>query len=548
MVLIRDIPFRDIPSQSSLFLSYLDFSPPALSFFQCPPTIENLCHDLRNQVLQRQYPRSEIVSILRRQNESYGCAPETLRQIDRLEDQDCVAILTGQQVGIFTGPLYTIYKALSAIHLCDALEKRGIKAVPVFWMETEDHDLDEVTHQTVIGRDNSAQIVDYRGILFGPNAVTRKPVGSIEFPAAIREAVDDFTGHLPDTDWKSGIRSRLESAYRPGRTFTQSFAELFSYLMKGTGLILFDARDPQAKPLVSDIFRWAVENSEDIHRALVKRNLELKAAGFHAQVSTPDNATVLFRFEDGERYALERQDAGFGLKNGNRRFSRRELLALAGSAPENFSPNVLLRPIIQDSLFPTLAYVGGPAELAYFAQIETLYALCEQPMPAIWPRDSFTLLEAEIRDAMDRMGIEIGDCFKGIQSLTGKTLHNAGINPAGAGIQALKERLENTFIDIRPDLRNLDPSLVRALDTAQSKILHNIRRLESRILRFEGSRNSRILDTAGFLLGRCFPNGNLQERELSIFHFLARRGPAVLDAIRSGTGTSGFLHRVLQLE
>ena len=134
MATIRDIPFRDIPGHSALFLDYLDLSPSALNFYQAAPTIDSLCGDLRERILFRQYPRSAVASILRRQNADYGCDPETMRRIDLLEDPDSVAILTGQQVGIFTGPLYTVYKALSAVRLSDELEKRGIKAVPIFWI------------------------------------------------------------------------------------------------------------------------------------------------------------------------------------------------------------------------------------------------------------------------------------------------------------------------------------------------------------------------------------------------------------------------------
>ena len=257
---------------------------------------------------------------------------------------------------------------------------------------------------------------------------------------------------------------------------------------------------------------------------------------------------VLFYIENEERHALEKRTTGFALKNTDRTFSLEELRSLLAVNPEKFSPNVLLRPVIQDSLFPTLAYVGGPSELAYFAQVEALYSLLEKPMPVIWPRQSFTLMDAAIRDSMLKLGIEIQDCFEGIQFLKEKALHHTGSGDAGSRLQALIDKMETTFAEIGPDVKSLDPSLPQALDTAQRKILHNLRRLKSRVVDIEGTSDSSVLNAAGLLLNHCFPNRNLQERELNFLYFLSRHGPAVLDSIRSGILTSGFFHHVLQLE
>jgi len=548
MVLIKDIPYRNLPNQSKLFLRYLEKSPDVLRFYQHPPSFENLNIGLRDRITRQKFPRSEIVSILRRQNKSFECNAETLNLIDELENPDCVAILTGQQVGIFTGPLYTIYKALTAIRLCDELKIRGIRAVPIFWMETEDHDLAEVTHQTILAQNNPVQVIDHRDALFGNASISIRPVGSIHFPDSIRKVVDDFTASLPDTEWKNEIQSLLESTYRSGFTFTQSFARLLLKILGDTGLILFDPQDPQTKPLTAHIFRWALEKSDDIHASFLKRKVELEVAGFHSQVHISDGSTILFHIENGERHALERRDSGFGLKNSNRNFSLRELQNCASDTPEKFSPNVLLRPIIQDSLFPTLAYVGGPAELAYFAQIEALYTMLDKPMPVIWPRDSFTLMEAEIHRAMHSLGIEIQDCFEGIHFLKEKALHNTGFSSSGSSLLELEKNLGKTLSEIRPNAEALDPSLAKAVDTVQSKIQHNIQRLKSRVLHIEESRDSTVLNTIGLLLNHCLPNRNLQERELSILHFLSIGGPAVLDAIRSEIRTSEFFHHVLQLD
>ncbi len=546
--MIKDIAYRSLPNQSNLYLKYLERDPDALRFFQNAPDFKSLCSGPRERIIRCEFPRSKIVSILQRQNRGYGCTSRTLDRINELESPDCVAIVTGQQVGLFTGPLYTIYKALTAIHLSDALRDVGIRAVPVFWMETEDHDLQEATRQTVLAPDNSVQVMDYRNILFKDASLPDRPVGSIPFPDSILTVTHDYARNLPGSDWKPGTESLLASTYRPGSTFAQSFARLLTNILQDSGLILFDPGDPETKPLISHMFRWALEQSDAIYAALVARNRELEEAGFHSQVHISEKSTVLFHVENDERQAIERRPPGFALKNTDRILSLQKLQDRLAESPETFSPNVLLRPLIQDTLFPTLAYVGGPSELAYFAQVEALYNLREKPMPVIWPRESFTLIEAPVRDSMLRLGIEIQDCFEGLQYLKEKALHNTGPGRADSRLQALVRKLETTFTEIRQDVENLDPSLPRALDTARSKILHNLRRLKSRVVDIEGGTDSSVLNAAGLLLNHCLPNRNLQERELSILYFLSLRGPAVLDSIRAGIQTSGFFHHVLQLE
>jgi len=544
---VQEIPFRCIPRQSALFLSYLEFSPGALQFYQYAPTLENLERAARAFSAEPPVRKADLASILRRQNESFGCDSKTQQNIDELEKEGCVAILTGQQVGIFAGPLYAIYKALTAVHLAGTLKERGIRAVPVFWMETEDHDLAEVTHRTSLDTDSAIHSVDYGHTLFGNAEAPKGSVGSIRFPESIRNAVHDFLSRLPDSQWKPEIRQQLESTYKPGSKFAESFGGLLSRILRGTGLILFDPHDPEAKRLASGIWQQALVQSDSIRDALVQRKTGLQSAGFHAQVSVLENSTVLFFYEEQARLALERRGSDFALKNSPRVFSLDMLLQCAENTPEKFSPNVLLRPLIQDTLFPTIAYVGGSAEVAYFAQIEVLYRIFGRPMPIIWPRDSFTLIEPSIAAEMDRLQVDIQDCFQDQQRLVENVLRNLGLSDASSGVAELGTILDGGLTDIQPQLQSVDPTLARATETARRKILHNVERLKLRVSRMEATHNARITDAALRLANNCYPNGVLQERELSIQHFWGRYGPSVLDYIRSSLKPESFSHHVLYL-
>jgi bacillithiol synthase len=544
---VRDIPFRGIPKQSRLFLEYLDLSPAALRFFQHAPTIENL--ELRSRKIgDLQFSRQKLAAMLRKQNESFGTDTKTLDQISELEKPDCVAVLTGQQVGLFGGPLYTVYKAWTAIRMAENLNSRGLRAVPVFWMETEDHDLSEAMHQTVLDPLSSVHAADYRKSLFPDESAPNSAVGSILFPPNIRQVVLDYITHLPDSVQKPGVQALLESTYKPASTFAESFARLLSELFRGSGLILFDPHDTEAKSMVTGVFEWALTNATKIRASLWQRNQELEAAGFHAQVNILDHSTVLFLFDNGRRRALEQRESGFGLRGNDQVLQIQQLTEEARRSPGKFSPNVLLRPIIQDCLFPTVAYVGGSSELAYFAQIETLYALCGRPMPVIWPRNSFTLLEPEICLLMDSLGLRVEDCFAGKQAVLEKAIRNSGQSISGIRLQNLIDHLEQSFAEMRSEVQATDPPSALAFETAKRKILHNLRHLRSQVIRAEGTRNISIAESVTALVNNCFPNQNLQERELGIFHFWARHGSSLPETLHSATEISNWAHRIVSLE
>jgi bacillithiol synthase len=548
MATIQDISYRHIPRQSKLFLDYLDQTPAAMRFYHHPPDIESLVDLAGSRLGEWPFPRKEIASILRRQNESYGGNSETLRRIDELEKPDSVAILTGQQVGLFTGPIYTIYKALTTVRLSEALIKLGIRAVPVFWMDTEDHDLQEVTHCTVLSHPASIRTIDYRTALFKEAPMPMLSVGSIPFPETIERVVHDYLSHLPESIRKRDVQSLLESTYRSDSTFAQSFARLMMQLLRGTGLIFFNPQDLEAKRLTSKVIRRALDNAQALHSALKQRDQELNAIGFHSQVSVAENSTVLFFRAEGERRALERRSSGFGLKNSDYTFSLQELLDYSDRSPELFSPNVLLRPLIQDHLFPTVAYVGGPAELAYFAQIEVLYTLFERPMPIVWPRNSFTLLDPEIAAQMDQWGVQVQDCFWGTQHLMEKVMQHSRFSETMAHIEELHNHLDRTLTEIRPEIQAIELPLAQALDTAKKKILHNVQHVKTQIIRLGGQQNSSHLNAAAVLANHCYPNQTLQERELNILHFLAHHGFSLLDIIHSAIEIGNFAHRVLRLK
>jgi bacillithiol synthase len=547
MAISSALPFRSMPHQSNLFLSYLDLSPQALAFYQHAARIDEIERVAHDALGWRQPHRGQVASILQRQNLQYGADATVLARIEDFRDPGCVAVLTGQQVGLFTGPLYTIYKAFSAIRIAEQLRGLGIKAVPIFWMDTEDHDLAEVTRRTALAKDFSPIRFDSRQMLFG-NAMESMPsVGCIRFPESIERLIQESM--LWDGSKQANATlQELASAYKAGTSFSEAFGRLMTRLFRGHGLILFDPMDVEAKKLLIPVYRRAAERADPINGALLGRNAALESAGFHAQVNIAENATILFYQDGGSRRPIIRSGGDFTAKGCGKSFNRNELLAQIENSPEQFSPNVMLRPIVQDSLFPTAVYVAGPAEIAYFAQIEALYKIFELPMPVIWPRCSFTLIESEIAAKFAQFNLDLVDCFRGKDQMFEKAMDSITHSKAGTILNQLKEDVDGSFKVLYPRVSEADSSLGPAMETAKRKIFHQLHGLKIKFAQLDALQGRTIHRDLDAILNYCYPNRNFQERELCIVDFLARQGPGLMDTIFASCKIESFAHGIICLE
>lgn len=324
----------------------------------------------------------------------------------------------------------------------------------------------------------------------------------------------------------------------------QAFARLLRSILPG--LLLFDPGDPEAKRLAAPVFRRSLQDAGPIGAALRERSGSLVDAGYHVQARIREDAPLLFCLQDGERRAVERRPGGFGLRGSARAFTPAELLRLTETAPERFSPNVLLRPVVQDFLLPTAAYVAGPSEIAYFAQVGPLYALIDRPMPVIWPRNGFTLLEPESTAELERRGVDFEDYLAGSERMREKGA--PGSSAELETLERLERRLDRALGEIGAEIGTVEAGLTRAAAKARSKILHNLKRLRAASLRQAEARHASVQPSLHRLLARCRPNGKLQERELGILPYLARCGPGLIDRLRREARPENFAHRVLHLE
>ena len=494
----------ELPHTSRLFADYL-YNPDRLrAFYDWPAHGFADFQAAARTVSLPPERRAALVDALRPSNPGSAA-------LEKLACPDTVAVVTGQQVGLFSGPAYTVYKALTAAKLAHELTARGVPAVPVFWLATEDHDFAEVSHCWVFDAAHRPVRIQLKRA-----PLANQPVGEAVLPAP---PVAELGESLSDFPFGAEVTAMVADVYVPGRTMGEAFSRLLKRLLAPFDLIHIDPMEPAVRTLAAPALRSAVESGPLLTADLLERDRALAAAGYHAQVHVEEQTSLVFLLENGRRLALRRHADGYVL-NG-RRFTSAELAARA----VELSPNALLRPVVQDSILPTVAYVGGPAEVAYLAQSEVLYRRLLGRMPVAVPRAGFTLLDARSRKLMNRYGLCLGDFFQG-QEVLRERIALRLIPPVLTGVLTETRASVEAAIDrLVVHVASFDPTLAAALEKSRVKIRHQVSKTERKIGREMLARDRRAAGDAAWLYGLIYPERHLQERLYSILPFLAKHGP-----------------------
>jgi len=543
---VETLPFDRIPHQSKLFLDYLK-DPTALREFY--PSAVRFHHELSARAPEvlaaHQTDRAALCDALLDMNSSWGAGQETLKNIELLRDADCLAVVSGQQAGLFSGPLYTIYKALSAVKLAGCLTQRKTKAVPVFWIATEDHDFAEVATAEFIGRDCKLANVSVT------QAVHREgqPVGRVMIDDSIEPVISQLLELLPGSEFTTDLEAIVRDAWRSGRTYGEAFARMMTSLLGRHGLIFLDPLDSRLKALAAPLYAKAALRAPDIASAIEARSKKLIEAGYHAQVTASENSFPLFLHDaTGARHALTRSGADkYSTKQNEQAFTVEELSSLALSEPERFSPNVTLRAVVQDYLLPTIAYYGGAAEIAYFAQTGEVYRLLDRPTTPILPRSSLTMIERHTGRVLERYGLQLADLFAGPEAVLAQVVEEyLGADTAKSLAKA--EGAVNAELDeLREQLRTVDPTLADALETGRRKINYQLEGLRTRFHRAQMARDEAAHRQLQRAFDQLYPHKALQERHINITSLLARHGRYVVDWIYNAINIGSNEHQVVYL-
>jgi bacillithiol synthase len=527
------ISFREVPHTTKLFSSFLEDFNQISRYYAHPPTAAGIDAAAREVRLDPGL-RKAVVEVLREQNARFAPGSQidaaTARNLDRLAARS-VAIVTGQQVGLFSGPAYTFYKAISAVCIAEETTSRGVDAVPIFWLATEDHDLAEVNHSTWVTRN---------GLVRYDLPVRDEDAGKRVGEVALGEAAPSIASVAAQSLQGPGaadVSRALHESYTRDETYGSAFGKLMARLLAGRGIIFIDPLDVRLHRLVAPVFLRALNEAGPLADALLARSKELESAGLHAQVKVTREATLLFHNVDGRREPLRNRNGKFFA--GDTELSRNQIATTIELRPDLITPNALLRPVMQDSLLPTAAYIGGPAEVAYLAQSQTVYARILGRMPAILPRASFTIVEQPIARFLAQYGLEMRDYLQGSQHVRAKMEQKALPDVLVARFDKSEQDLSALLKSYSEPLGRLDPTLVDALEVAERKMLYQFSQLKAKVARAENFRSGVLDRHEKILLDALYPNGELQERTLSALPFIAAYGPAFLDDLAGLASVAG---------
>ena len=533
----RALPFSTLPHQPKLFLQYLEDFSRVAPFYTHPPTIQELKKVARKSEFPRER-RTDVVAILREQNESFGTGAATLEQLDKLE-KGAVAIVTGQQVGLFSGPAFAFYKALTAIQITEELRHGGISAVPVFWMATEDHDLEEVRHVSWFQRGELKRF-ELPAVVNGG-----KPVGRIALGPQIEEPAHE-AAELLAAQGSELLAHLLRESYGPGETYGSAFAKLFARLFAQQGLILMDPLDPELHRVAAPIYSRVIEDRDALNEKLLERGKELNRSEFDAQVKVTAKSTLLFYMGEGSRQAISASGATF--QAGEKSWAREELLNLTQKEPQSFSPGALLRSVVQDYLLPTAGYIAGPAEISYFAQSSVVYEHVLGRMPVILPRAGFTLVDAKAAKLLRRYKLSVEDIWAGPQEVRRKMERASVPLRLAKDFDRNRKQVERMLARLGKQIEILDATLQGAVDTSVKKIEYQMEKLRRKAGRAQDQKTRLLAGHEQYLESLLYPHKTLQSRELCLLPFLARWGVGGLSELQKLCGTKHLgKHQILRL-
>ncbi|MGA9116556.1 MAG: bacillithiol biosynthesis cysteine-adding enzyme BshC [Bacteroidota bacterium] len=540
------IDLRSIPPSlggfSALFCDYLyDFNAVRNFYawdFRDPRSFDRLLETLR----ERDYRRPRLVAALRRQNEGSGAEPGA--SLDLLEQPTTFAVVTGQQVGLFGGPLYTIYKTITAIKLAEQLKVRypACDFVPVFWLEGEDHDYDEVRALQLPGPEGDVATIRYGGE--GSPGERNGPVGEIRFGSELAAVYAELEKILPATEFTAGLLEGLRSCYREGVTFSRAFALWMGRLFGRYGLVCASPNDPALKALASPLLEAEITGYPRTSQLVIARSAELEQS-YHAQVKPrPLN---LFLFHKGGRYPIEPREHDFSLRGTRHFIPREELLRMVRETPEVFSPNVVLRPLLQDTLFPTIAYVAGPSEIAYHAQLLPVYEEFGVAPPVLFPRMTATLVEERVRRMAEKYQLPLAALFDGADAVRAKVLEAVQDVDVEALFGEATRSVHSVLGEMRFGIGEVDPTLLGTLDGVRAKFDISLGVLREKVHTAQKRRHETALRQVERALGAFLPGGVLQERAINPVFYLNKYGPDLIQWLMGEADISAHKHHILTL-
>lgn len=451
--------------------------------------------------------------------------------LERFVEKGGYFVTTGQQPGLFGGPLYCVYKGLTAVRLARDLESRlGRPVLPLFWIASEDHDWAEANHTSVVGVDNEL----HTPRLAAPDPDTHPPLHRIPLGSDIIPLLDKTLQSLPQTDFSSSYFELLRDSMTEDETLPGSFRTILEHLLGPFGLFFTDAAHPALKARSRPWLEQELERSAELEQVLTETGSRLEEAGYGLQVSLLEGGVNLFLEGAAGRERLYRDDEGFHLRTSGERLSLADIRERTDTDPSVLSPNVLLRPVVESAVFPTLSYVAGPGEMAYFAQLGAYFEAYDIRMPVIHPRFGATVVETKIRKVLDKFGLDVADLDRPFHEVAGDIARDEVPEEVRSALGALRGAVGKNVAELQNAVRSVDPTLKGPVQHLRSQTFDALSDLEKKIVHAVKRENEIALAQLEKAQLHLFPDGKPQERVLNPFYYLSRYGSAFLQEVFEG--------------
>lgn len=468
----------------------------------------------RSDTIQLETDKDKLIPVIKEYHEELGISEDQKSQLEKFAKKDCLVIVTGQQLGVFGGPLFTIYKTMTAILLAKKYEKSlGRPVVPVFWLADEDHDFEEIAWSGITGRDDFTKIkLEQEG--------SGIPVSDEKISSDIHSFKQKVKEELFDTDFSEALWEMLNSLYKEGNTFIQAFAGLINEWFAQEGVLIVGSNFTPIKKLVTETFKTSISKSEEIFEAIESKSLELEKL-YHRQVMNGDS-NLFYLSPRNERLKIHKNDKGWVADSFT--WSNDELLKEIKDQPERFSPNVFLRPIIQDKLLPTLAYVAGPGELAYYGQMKLLYKEFDLNMPLIAPRFTATIIESGISRIIEKLPFKVCEYEKRIEDLESEFIEKTDTVDIEKVFTEWKDKIEAAAETPTKVINEIDPTLEGTIGKTVAGFSNDLDKLKGRVYRSIKQQEETQIKRIEKIKVNLFPDGGLQERSVSPVYFMNKYG------------------------
>jgi bacillithiol biosynthesis cysteine-adding enzyme BshC len=544
------VNYKKLSAFNDIFVDYInDFNSVSQYYkydYKNDDNILNIIkHISENYSNEFHYSRQNIANILKEQNELFNSDDKAFENIELLKNENTFAVVTGQQVGLLSGNYYTILKSTNAIQYSEYLNCAfpEYKFIPVFWLECEDHDFPEINHLHIFDKENKLQRLEY----FPDDAPQEKyltPADKIRFKDNIEEFKDRLFGMLSHTEFSDEVKNIVDRSYKSGLSFSVTFARLMNFILKGKGMVFLNPSDKEIKKALKPIFERELNSFPRTCETVIETSAQIEQ---NYQVQIKPQPINLFYILNDNRYLLENKSENiFSLKNSRQTFSREEISGLLESNPENFSANVVLRPVCQDYLLPTVAYIAGPAEVAYFAQLKKVYENFNVEMPFIFPRASVTLLENRINNFLVKNEISFEEIFDS-ETLREKIINKMSEVNVEEIISEYVKDLNTAMWTFGGEVRKIDKNLETLVKNKSDKYIESLESIKKKLLDAQEKLYSGSMTKLKSVLENLNPEGTLQERKINYIYYLNKYGMNLTDFLIEEIELKAEGHQVILL-